>query len=344
MAYFLRDGQWQDIATNTVDTGGSGWTDEAGNYFSPSGELLRMSEEPIAMVGGANINDPNRSFAPDVLSEANQAAFYDTHAKPLSVGANIPPTPEGMSFSQWLTYLYDNGLAGQDYNTGFTRHLNDYGYMVPLVAAAAFGGLAAGGAGAAGGASAGGAGAAGAGGIDAYMAGAGLEAGTFGGAGFTAPGAFTATELAGPTYAEMGYTGLPEGGMGPTYGEMGYTGLNQQAAINAADAASKGLTGADALRYANQARQALGVGSTLAKLVGGGGGVATGGKTGGTSQEQIAQYLRGLAAPAQTGPVPYQIKMNQNPFTFDIPGQTKATEGMYDVSGVNPMANALRKA
>ena len=72
--------------------------------------------------------------------------------------------------------------------------------------------------------------------------------------------------------------------------------------------------------------------------------MTTAGGAGGTSQQQIAQYLRGLQAPAQAGPVPYQIKMNENPFTFNIPGQTRATEGMYDVSGVNPMANALRKA
>jgi hypothetical protein len=31
--------------------------------------------------------------------------------------------------------------------------------------------------------------------------------------------------LAGPTYAELGYTGLSEGLMGPTYGELGLTGL-----------------------------------------------------------------------------------------------------------------------
>jgi hypothetical protein len=43
---------------------------------------------------------------------------------------------------------------------------------------------------------------------------------------------------AGPTYQELGVTGVPEGGMGPTYGELGYTGLNQAEAIAAADAAS----------------------------------------------------------------------------------------------------------
>jgi hypothetical protein len=118
--------------------------------------------------------------------------------------------------------------------------------------------------------------------------------------------------------------------------------------------ATQGLSAADLLKYANQARQGLGVASTLSKLLGGGAGGATGGATGGArtggtasgtgglSPQDLAKYLYS-AAPAQAGPVPYQIKMNQNPFTFNIPGQTQATQGMYDVSGVNPMANALRK-
>ena len=65
---------------------------------------------------------------------------------------------------------------------------------------------------------------------------AAMSAGTaYIGGQLSAPGGI---EQAGPTYGEMGYTGLAEGAMGPTYGEMGYTGLNQSAAIAAADAAS----------------------------------------------------------------------------------------------------------
>jgi hypothetical protein len=36
--------------------------------------------------------------------------------------------------------------------------------------------------------------------------------------------------------------------------------------------------------------------------------------------------------------------MNENPFNFGTQGQSVASPGMYDVSGTNPMANALRKA
>jgi len=51
-------------------------------------------------------------------------------------------------------------------------------------------------------------------------------------------GTYVTPELMGPTYGELGVTGVPEGGMGPTYAEMGNTGLNTQAAIDAADAAA----------------------------------------------------------------------------------------------------------
>jgi hypothetical protein len=164
-------------------------------------------------------------------------------------------------------------------------------------------------------------------------------AGTFGGEGLG-----TAAELMGPTYGELGVTGLPEGAMGPTYGEMGYTGLNQGQAIAGANAASQGSQALDALNYANKARNLIGTGNNLAKLLSGATSTASGSNaTSGLSQQQLAQYLKG-AAPAQASAVPYQIKMNQNPYIFDVPGQTKATEGMYDVSGMNPMANALRKA
>lgn len=49
---------------------------------------------------------------------------------------------------------------------------------------------------------------------------------------------------AGPTYQELGVTGVEGGMAGPTYGELGYTGLNQAEAIAAADAASAAATAA----------------------------------------------------------------------------------------------------
>ena len=47
-------------------------------------------------------------------------------------------------------------------------------------------------------------------------------------------------EQMGPTYQELGITGVEGGMAGPTYGELGYTGLNQQAAIDAANVATSG--------------------------------------------------------------------------------------------------------
>jgi hypothetical protein len=149
-------------------------------------------------------------------------------------------------------------------------------------------------------------------------------------------------EQMGPTYQELGVTGVEGGMAGPTYGELGYTGLNQSEAIAAADAASKGLTGADALKYINQARQGLNTANTLAKLLGSSAGVASGVKSANSSNGLNA--LANLLKPSsQTSDYLGQIKANQNPFTFTSPGQTVASPGMYDVSGSN-MANALRKA
>lgn len=199
-----------------------------------------------------------------------------------------------------------------------------------------------------------------AGGLNAYMASAGLAPGTFEGAAFTIPnlagytgmadymsqagldaGNFTNTALAGPTYGELGYTGLEPGQMGPTYGELGYTGLNNAEAIAAADAAAKGMTLSDALSYANKARQGLGLASTLAKMVGGGqtsGATRSTGGTSGINPQQLASLLR----PNQYQGLELAQITPKNPFLFTPQGQTQASEGMYDVSGSNPMANALR--
>ena len=200
-----------------------------------------------------------------------------------------------------------------------------------------------------------------AGALEAGAIGAGVApeiagSGFYTGAGtFAGEGLGTAAPLMGPTYGELGYTGLEAGQFGPTYGEMGYTGLNQGQAIASADAIAQSRQALDALNYANKGRNLINTGSNLARLLGGssttgsaiGGATPTGSGSNATSNlnpQDLAKYLNGMAAPAQAGAIPYQIKMNQNPFTFNIPGQTQATEGMYDVSGMNPMANALRKA
>ena len=54
-----------------------------------------------------------------------------------------------------------------------------------------------------------------------------------------AAGAGVGSALMGPTYQELGITGVEGGLAGPTYAELGYTGLNNAEAIAAADAAAK---------------------------------------------------------------------------------------------------------
>lgn len=94
----------------------------------------------------------------------------------------------------------------------------------------------------------------------------------------------------------------------------------------------EGLTGAEALKYANQARQAASYGNKLSKLLGG----TTGGSTPKlpTGTNPYGNMLGGNSFIGQ-------IKGNQNPFIFNPQGQTVAQAGTYDVSG---MANALRKS
>jgi hypothetical protein len=140
---------------------------------------------------------------------------------------------------------------------------------------------------------------------------------------------------------------LPDGTMGSIQ-----NGNIVDASGNIVAKGGTGLNFGETLRTANQLRQGIGAVNTLSKLAGGGAtGSAVGGATptasganatSGLSPQQLAKYLYS-AAPAQTNSFIGQIKANQNPFTFNVPNQTTASQGMYDVSGVNPMANALRK-
>jgi hypothetical protein len=155
------------------------------------------------------------------------------------------------------------------------------------------------------------------------------------GANFTIPSAGT-SGLMGPTYQELGYTGLEAGQMGPTYAELGYTGLNNAEAIAAADAAAKaastGLSAKDILSGANQAQK-------LAKLLTQGGSQV--GRNMGVGSMPVANQMAPQPLFEQFGGL---YRMNQNPFSFGTQGQSVASPGMYDVSGSNPMANALRKS
>ena len=159
-------------------------------------------------------------------------------------------------------------------------------------------------------------------------------------------------EFAGPTYGELGYTGVEGGFAGPTYAEMGYTGLNQAEAIAAADAASaaasQGLSAKDVLTNANRAKKIadlLNQSSPQANI--NPRNIPNANQWATQAAQNFAQ-----ATPEQFGGL---YNMNQNPFTFQNPlisalaGKEKQA-GIYDVSGTqgqalntqNQTANLLR--
>ena len=116
--------------------------------------------------------------------------------------------------------------------------------------------------------------------------------------------------------------------------------------IQSLQATNNSLNTKDILSNVNRIRSGA---NTLANLVrspsgatGGTTGGLTAGTTGGTgvNTQQLASLL---SLPTQVAPGGI-YRMNQNPFTFGTQGQTPVSQGMYDVSGTNPMANALRKA
>jgi hypothetical protein len=138
------------------------------------------------------------------------------------------------------------------------------------------------------------------------------------GGGATNIGLGTDAALQGPTYGELGYTGVPEGGMGPTYAEMGNTGLNTEQAIAAADTAARNAQIAEALKTANQVRQGT---NTLSKLL------KSGSQFGGS---QLAGATQNLAQGQTKMPmaIPTLLRGNQNPFvmTQNLPIQNKKTD------------------
>ena len=74
-------------------------------------------------------------------------------------------------------------------------------------------------------------------------------------------GSYVTPDLMGPTYGELGVTGVEGGLAGPTYAELGYTGLNNAEAIAAADAAAKAASTSSI--SPNQAIQGLRMASGL---------------------------------------------------------------------------------
>jgi len=160
---------------------------------------------------------------------------------------------------------------------------------------------------------------------DAYMASAGLNPGTFEGAAFTMPELAAAPTYTSPT-DYMNQAGLDAGN---------FQGANFQIPTD--------TTANDVLNAANNAKKAYNLANAVAKIGGGNSGVATGGTTGsttsGTDLSKIASLL--VAKPYQG--IELAQLQQKNPFLFATPGQTQASQGMYDVSGSN-LANALRKS
>lgn len=153
---------------------------------------------------------------------------------------------------------------------------------------------------------------------------------TYGAAG---AGSYMTPELMGPTYGELGYTGLEAGQMGPTYGEMGYTGLNQGEAIAQADAASKAAGGLTGMQKAQLVRMGT---NALSQMSGGG----TTGSSGGSSGSSGYNYA---SLPFLTNPQQNTIQMNTG---ADVSGSGVTTAGMpaqLDTTRHNLlMANLLR--
>lgn len=311
---------------NEVDHFGSGWTDQAtGITYNASGEAINAPD-----TGGSSHFDPSGQLILAGGENVDMSAYA-----PITSPENYPG-----GFWGYYQHLVDTGQVNNDTQGlgGVAGYLRSHGYMVPL--ALASGGLAIEAAGGLGATSAGiGAGTEGA-------AGLGGVAGTEGAAGIGAMG---------PTYAEMGYT---PGAF--TDANLGYTGAAQELGLSGSSTGltdlsgaqgsamlesmglnTSGMSAADILKYATQAKQALGVGTTLAKLLGGTG--TTSGTTSGTSKINSNALANLLRPAAQTNDYVGQIKANQNPFTFTSAGQTVASPGMYDVSGSN-LATALRKA
>lgn len=286
------------------DFSGAKYDPQNNAYIMPSGEIISgydVATDTISnYIPSLTTVDPSTiryGYRNQAYSGAGNTGNFNFQGTSV---ANQDPWGEYLVDPKTNTYLKDaNGypipVYRQPSGGGFNDWMTENGWILPAAMIAAGAGMAAVG---------------------------GAEAGVGAGA-----------ELAGPTYGELGYTGLAEGMAGPTYAELGYTGLNNAEAIAAADAASKGMTLSDALKYANRTRQGLGLANTLSKLIGGEGGKS------GLDLSKLANML----APSNTykGLELAQITP-KNPFLFTTPGQTQATEGSYDVSGSN-MANALRK-
>lgn len=293
------------------------------NYYFPSGDILGYDASTGAVTSYIPA-DPNYT---GVNRLGQQVGGY--RGVPTFQGMTINAeggTPDVGFLIDPNTHKYYKDANGNPIpsigeksgGNGFTDWMTENGWVLPLAMAAGAAGGAALGAGATGEAGAGGAalaGEAGTGGLDAYMASAGLN-----------PGTYAAADFA-PGYASMG-------------DYMSQAGLDTGNFTGSGFEMPTGTSASDAYKTLSRA-------NNLAKLLNGVAGMGSSkGITSGTSgtsginPQQLASLLGGGQ---QTNSFVGQIKGNQTPFLFTPPNQTQATEGTYDVSGSN-LANALRKA
>lgn len=159
--------------------------------------------------------------------------------------------------------------------------------------------------------------------------------------GTTGTGSYVTPELMGPTYGELGVTGVPEGGMGPTYAEMGYTGLNQGEAIAAADAAAyasaNNITLADAYKSLSAANTAKNLALSSYNLATGKGVPSTFSKSSGTGS--YSPNISGSTTDGYTSTnlTPDLTKGNIDFTLMGAPTTTATTPQIYNI-GTNPAA------
>jgi len=139
-------------------------------------------------------------------------------------------------------------------------------------------------------------------------------------------GAEGAAGAMGPTYGELGYTGVEGGYAGPTYGEMGYTGLNQGQAIAQANAGSQLAQLKDYASTAKDVYSNVNRAKTIANAL-------TGGKAGTAQQSINTNALASLltSPQAQFGGL---YRMNEKPFLSTQQAASLSPDS-YNVSGQN---------
>jgi hypothetical protein len=257
--YILKDGSSLGVDGNGVvhaaTPGRNDYTLNEQGYYQPTGENLNWNGQTNTLtkkINGVDVAVPN-IYHKGGYQNAEGKLSVDANGVPISLAPNYLDSGVGQSWvSEYAPYITAALLTAGAGTAAM-------GGMAAAEGAGVIGGMtAAEGAGTLGGITA--AEAAGTlGGMTAAEAAsavplAEITGSTFAGPAFTIPEGVAATTAGttvsgamGPTYGEMGYTGLAEGAMGPTYGEMGYTGLNQSEAIAASDAAAKsGYTVKDA--------------------------------------------------------------------------------------------------